>query len=146
MATSGTFKLNAISYRWYVEPATAEYPGFSHEPVQILRVVGEMPGFDVAIRLRTFENDSRLHANPMVVLGECFPTQVDPAPKGARIRLRPKVARLSGEAAADVDVSRIIAWCLSEHFRAVRADVWGMPQSSPQDDYSIGAPPSRDAA
>jgi hypothetical protein len=146
MAASGTFLLNASSYRWYVESATVDYPGFSHEPVQVLRIVGERAGFDVAIRLRTFANKPTLHAGPMVVLGDCFPSQEAPVPKGARIRLRPKVTQLSGEAVSEVDVSRIIAWCLSEHFRPVLADMSGMPQSSPQDDYSIGAPLSRNAA
>jgi hypothetical protein len=143
MGSYGTVRIDSAAYHWYVESQTLSYPGFSHEPIDILRIVGSNSGFDIAVRLRNFESGSQLYAGPMVVLGDRFPSSSLPTPKGARLRLRPKLRSFHDLKVDGECVSRIIAWCLSRHFRAVRANMWGEAQSGPQDDYSIDAPPPR---
>src|SRR5262245_18030741 len=91
MSAGGTIRISGIPFRWYVESQTVEYPGFSHEPVDILRIFSEEAGFDIAVRFQGIEGSSFLYAGPMTILGDRFPSDSCAVPKGARLRLRPRI-------------------------------------------------------
>jgi hypothetical protein len=146
MAENGEVRVSGADFHWYVEPRTKEYPGFSAEHIDVLRITSSDRSFDIALWLRfvEFHGGSRIAvASPMVVLSEGFPTPGAVVQKGARLRVRPKVTVFREAVVTDDGVRRIVEWCLSRNFRAVRCSTSGLPQVTGQDDYSIGVTASR---
>jgi hypothetical protein len=142
----GKFRVAGIEFRWYVEFQTPAYRAFAPGAVDVLRIVGERKGFDVALLMRTFryhDGGSLLNLGPLVVLGDAFPTAVSPVVKGARIRVRPKLRTFQRTEVHTADVARIVAWCLSDNFRAVRESLDGNVDTGQPQDFSIDAPMAR---
>jgi hypothetical protein len=106
------------------------YP--SPERIDILRIVEAEGEFDIALRASPEEYGgvSQVVLGPILVLGTGFPTTFSAVPSGVRIRLRPKVSSVPGKVVTAVAVERVIAWCLSKHFRAVQCDRYGLPSSA----------------
>ena len=146
MAMTGIFRVSGKDFRWYVEPQTSDYLGFSAGRVDVLRITSCDGDFDIALMLRAMEfhgGSQILVASPLIVLSKQFPTPQIAVEKGARIRVRPKVTVFRDAEISNYGVRRIVEWCLSRHFRAVRCDIYGLPQMTAQDDYSLGVPPPR---
>ena len=137
----GLFKVERRIFRWSIIPNTAEFEplvvlGFSNA-IDVLRITGEGDGmgFDIAVRLNAHRYAGGLTTRslgPILILDGGFPTTVTSARPATMIRVRPRVARMS-EGNVGLDASRLVQWCLSSHFRAVRVtamgDIW-------RDEYS----------
>lgn len=143
LRAEGSIVIGGDRYWWRSLGDATGYRGMDVGPIDVLRVCSDDCRFDIAVRLRSaggIENARELHAGPIVVLGDGFPGIGLPVPKGARIRVRPRIAGLRGDVVTDDAVRRLVEWCLSPSFRPVRCDVHQGFQERPQDDYSIGAP------
>jgi len=140
---SGTTTLAGKSYHWLTAEGVAPYAGLGDSARHILRIADDSAGFDIVMtywRHAYREAQPWVIFGPIVVLGSAFPSAATAVQKGLRIRLRPRISVVREGIIDDMAVRRIIAWCLSPHFRAVKCDLMGLPQMSPQDDYSLGAP------
>jgi hypothetical protein len=119
------------AFEWQVVVGTTEFNAFrktfvGDEPVDVLRIWQPGTGFDIAIQIRAFPPGTWNYLGPALVLGHAFPDAERAATVGHLIELRPKLRRLLGKSwptAADVD--RILQWCMTRKFRALRVNVFG---------------------
>ncbi len=98
--------------------------------VEVLRVEdAQSGGFDIALRVDRAADAMRggVVLGPILVLGSAFPTADSPVSPGSRIRVRPRISLHPNSEIDAIAVQRIVAWCLSEHFRAVPCDRHGLP-------------------
>ncbi|MEM7758194.1 MAG: hypothetical protein AAF298_08730 [Cyanobacteria bacterium P01_A01_bin.40] len=91
----------------------------------VLRISSsDLLGFDIAIRID--EGINQRYLGPMLVIGKGFPNNQNPIKPGILLRLRPRLCSLPNDVVVDsVVVERIVQWCLSPGFRAVRINVIG---------------------
>ena len=105
----------------YPSPATCE----------LVRITAE-GGFDIVLRVdrQTVGGVAMIVLGPIQVVGTGFPTSVNPVEPGVRIRLRPKVAAAAATEVTSSQIERIVAWCISDNFKAVPCDRHGLPVQS----------------
>ncbi len=95
---------------------------------ELVRITAES-GFDIVLRVdrQTIGGVAMIVFGPIQVVGAGFPTSVHPVESGVRIRLRPKVATAAADEVTSSQIERIVAWCVSENFKAVPCDRHGLP-------------------
>jgi len=143
MTSDGNTLIAGTQYNWIVIPNTVAYSGLGGGAIDVLRIFSEDAGFDIAMRLSRheyYDGSYIVVAGQIIVLGNQFPNSASPVQKGARIRIRQKISVLPDKLVNVHAVRRIIEWCLSLNFKAVRCDVFGMPQTGLQPDFSTGVP------
>jgi hypothetical protein len=122
-------------FQWSVRESS-EYPVLAKpypapERFEVLRILEAEGEFDIALRVdREAGGVGKLVLGPILVLGKAFPSASAAVPSGIRVRLRPRVSVVSGSVVTEAAVERVIAWCLSEHFRPVQCDRHGSPKST----------------
>ncbi|GAA5170146.1 hypothetical protein [Viridibacterium curvum] len=93
----------------------------------MLRITSKDSGFDVAIRVLSGQYSDGVHQflGPLLVVGDQFPNKQQPLQSGILIELRPKLRALTiGEPNA-ATVERVVQWCNSSAFKAVRVNSSG---------------------
>lgn len=121
-------------YRWSVIRGTAEFPPLTRalgfpQVIDVLRIIGEAPGFDVVIRIDKVLKDngkSAKYLGPMLCISDSALLDKDRHwPSDALLRLRPRIASLEDDVPFGVAVERLVQWCTSPGFRAVRVKATG---------------------
>lgn len=129
----GTCSINGQKFDWSLISGTSEFPALSSAPalpssIDVLRITGDDPGFDIAIRIDhgTYAGGQALRwLGPFLVLGNTFPNREKSVAPGTMLRLRPRLAKLPESALDNAVIERVIQWCTSENFRAVRVNAVG---------------------
>lgn len=133
MFESQSTLVSGARYAWSVIEKTAEFPSLAlplieHQQVNVLRITGPQPGFDIAIRINQHEYHDggiRVSLGPLLVIGAGFPNSKNPVQQGARVGLRPKVSAVAGPAVTESEVQKVLQWCLSSRFKPVRVSTYG---------------------
>jgi hypothetical protein len=98
---------------------------------ELVRIAAK-DGFDIVLRVdrQTVGGVAMIVFGPIQVIGAGFPTSEHPIESGVRIRLRPKVAAAEATEITSAQIERIVAWCVSDNFKAVPCDRHGLPVQS----------------
>lgn len=124
----GLFKVERCIFRWSIIPNTAEFEPLvvlgGSKTIDVLRITSEADSmsFDIAVRLNAHRYAGGLTTHslgPILILDGGLLATDTPVRPATMIRVRPRVARVS-EGNVGLDASRLVQWCLSSHFRAVR--------------------------
>ena len=144
---SNTFSVNGRAFHWAMVFQTSEYEPLlrlasSEAAVDVLRISSEDLAFDIAVRVNvsSYADGSKVrHLGPILVLGSGFATHEGVVPAEIMIRIRPRVTLMAEGNDAGSDASKLVQWCLSSHFRAVRVTasggIWNdpyVPSPTPQ--------------
>jgi hypothetical protein len=100
----------------------------SEMAVDVLRISGEDHAFNIAVRVNTssYADGSKVrHLGPILVLGSGLRTRDRVVPPGIMIRIRPRVTVMAEGDNGGSNASRLVQWCLSSRFRAVRVTAIG---------------------
>lgn len=130
---SNTFSVDGRLFHWSMIFQTSEFEALlrfvaAEVSIDVLRISSEDKAFDIAVRVNTsvYAGGSEIrHLGPLLVLGNGFTTHDQHVPPGIMIRIRPRVAMMSEGDNAGADASRLVQWCLSARFRAVRVTASG---------------------
>lgn len=131
---SNDFSVNGMAFHWAILLQTGEYEPLlrlaSSEAaaVDVLRIFSEDLAFDIAVRVNTgsYADGSKVrHLGPILVLGNGLVTNEGIVPAGIMIRVRPRISVMAEGDDAESDASRLVQWCLSSRFRAVRVTASG---------------------
>lgn len=142
IAMHGRCRVNGRTFDWSRIPNTLDFPKLSYAPtipsaMDVLRITGTDDGFDIVSQIfeGTYYGGIVVRSlNRLLVIGKTFPNESHPVAPGFLIRLRPRISILSQHGPLQVDVERVLQWSLSSHFRAVRVNYFGQPQSAPSND------------
>jgi len=130
---SNTFNVDGRAFNWSLAFQTGEFEPLlrliaSESSVDVLRISSVDKGFDIAVRINvsTYADGSKArHLGPILVLGSGLATHGRHVLPGTMVRIRPRVSVMSEGGGAGADASRLVQWCLSPHFRAVRVTASG---------------------
>lgn len=128
---NGVCKANGRLYRWALVCKTNAFPALTcaltlPQIIDVLRICGDEPGFDVVIRIDGSGQQECRYLGPMLCIDHSVLLEMKPHwPNGALLRLRPRLIRLPEEVDFRVVVERVIQWCTSPGFRAVRVKPTG---------------------
>jgi hypothetical protein len=130
---SNTFKVNGRTFHWATVFQTDEYEPLlrlasSAAVVDVLRISSEDLAFDIAVRVNSsaYADGTKIrHLGPILVLGNGLATHTGVVPAGIMIRIRPRVTVMAEGNDAGADASKLVQWCLSSRFRAVRVTASG---------------------
>jgi hypothetical protein len=133
MSIAQLTKVAGLEYRWWFLDRTNEFPALAlplieYQAVSVVRIVSLDARFDIAMRMNRGEYAGgvvRCWLGPLLVLNPAFAGPHRHMEPNTRIRLRPKLSVLRAEAVDEAVVQRVIQWCLSSRFRAVKCNVWG---------------------
>ena len=115
-------------YRWTLVSGTDAYPVLTRalglpQVVDVLRITGEDLDFDVVMRVdrAAYAGAGDLRLGPILSIGKrCILPRPPTWPVDALLRLRPRIARVSKGTSIGVAAERVVQWCTSRAFRAVR--------------------------
>lgn len=130
---SNIFSVGGRAFLWSMVFQTSEYEPLlrlaaSEVSIDVLRICSEDRAFDIAARVNTssYADGSKVrHLGPILVLGSGLTTHDQHVPPGIMIRIRPRVSVMSEGDDASSDASKLVQWCLSSRFRAVRVTASG---------------------
>lgn len=107
---------------------TAAYPALTRavglpQVVDVLRIASENSDFDVVMRVdgTAYAGGGSIRLGPVLCIGDVT-VLARPLewPTDALLRLRPRIARVRDDTAFGVAAERVVQWCTSPAFRAVR--------------------------
>ncbi|WP_313344358.1 hypothetical protein [Stenotrophomonas sp.] len=121
------------AFEWALVSSTTEFNAFRRkfvgdEPVDVLRIWQPDTGFDIVIEVQSDPHPAVKGCclRSILVIGPAFPDAERAATVGHLIELRPKLRVLLREGApTGADVERILQWCMTRKFRALRVNVFG---------------------
>jgi hypothetical protein len=130
---SNTFSVSGRAFHWVMLLQTDEYEPLlrftsSDAVMDVLRISSEDLAFDIAVRVNTsaYADGSKVrHLGPILVLGNGLATHKGVVPAGMMIRIRPRVTVMAEKGDVGSDASKLVQWCLSPRFRAVRVTASG---------------------
>lgn len=130
---SNTFSVDGRTFYWSMILRASEYEPLlrlaaSEISVDVLRISSEDRALDIAVRVNTstYADGSKIrNLGPILVLGSGLTTHGQLVPPGILIRIRPRVSVMSEGNDAGPDASKLVQWCLSSRFRAVRVTASG---------------------
>lgn len=126
-----TVTISGKAFEWSLVAGTSEFESLKRfgdaAGIEVLRISLPGTGFDAAIRVLTgqYSDGVRRYLGPVLVLGSEFPSERGAVPVGNMVALRPKLVSLAPGEPNAATVERIIQWCLSPRFRALRVNSSG---------------------
>lgn len=130
----GICKVGGRCYRWSVIAGTAVFPALTRalglpQVVDVLRICCDEPGFDVVIRIDDGSKSGGVgdrYLGPILCVGDSiFLGRTQQWPIDALLRLRPRLIHVRDPVSFGVVVERVVQWCTSQRFRAVRVKPTG---------------------
>ena len=126
--TDGNCKVMGHCYRWTLISGTDAYPALTRalvlpQVVDVLRITSEDLDFDVVMRVdrAACAAGGDLRLGPILSIGNKSVLPRPPNwPVDALLRLRPRIARVSKGTSFSVAAERVVQWCTSRAYRAVR--------------------------
>jgi hypothetical protein len=126
-----TVTISGRTFEWSFVSGTSEFKPLERfgDPagIDVLRISLPGTGFDAAIRVFTgqYSDGIRRYLGPLLVVGSEFPDERGAVPVGTMVALRPKLVSLAPDEPNAATVERIIQWCCSPRFGAVRVNSSG---------------------
>lgn len=119
------------TFEWSFVTSTNEFKALERfgdsAGVDVLRISLPGTGFDVAIRVLTgqYSDGTHRYLGPLLVVGSEFPAEQHAVPVGNMLALRPRLVSLAPDEPNAATVERIVQWCWSPRFKAVRVNSSG---------------------
>jgi hypothetical protein len=125
------FTVHGRTFHWSVITKTTEFVSLLRQDefesgIDVLRITDDTSGFDVATRIdlhRYAGGSTRVYLGPLLIIGDAFPDASRPVQPEIMIRIRPRITFVRNIQVTGWNASRIVQWCLSTRFRAVRINV-----------------------
>lgn len=130
---SNSFNVDGHTFQWFLIHRATEFEPLlrlatSETVPDVLRISSDDRLFDIAVpmNISVYAGGSTArYLGPILVLGNGFPALDRAVHTGIMIRVRPRVAKMGEGTDVGLDASRLVQWCLSSHFRAVRVSLSG---------------------